>query len=186
MIKKDPMLKDNPITQKYINKLSNNKWGLNEWTNDIKIDVLTLLPHKNAPILEKLIELNPDAIILKTYGIGNAPVSDTEFVNTLKKAIAKGIIIVNNTQCLYGGVNQNYYHTGKELKTLGIIGSKNMTDAAVYSKLFYLISIIILIVSGPPNILQTLLKSFKEIIGFINFSVLIFPLARSFKALTWV
>ena len=141
MIKKDPMLKDNPITQKYINKLSNNKWGLNEWTNDIKIDVLTLLPHKNAPILEKLIELNPDAIILKTYGIGNAPVSDTEFVNTLKKAIAKGIIIVNNTQCLYGGVNQNYYHTGKELKTLGIIGSKNMTDAAVYSKLFYLFQI---------------------------------------------
>jgi L-asparaginase len=141
MIKKDPMLKDNPITQQYINKLSNNKWKLNQWTNDIKIDVLTLLPHKNAPILEKLIELNPDAIILKTYGIGNAPVSDTEFVNTLKKAIAKGIIIVNNTQCLYGGVNQNYYHTGKELKTLGIIGSKNMTDAAVYSKLFYLFQI---------------------------------------------
>jgi L-asparaginase len=141
MIKKDPMLKDNPITEKYINKLSNNKWKLNQWTNDIKIDVLTLLPHKNAPILEKLIELNPDAIILKTYGIGNAPVSDTEFVNTLKKAIAKGIIIVNNTQCLYGGVNQNYYHTGKELKTLGIIGSKNMTDAAVYSKLFYLFQI---------------------------------------------
>jgi len=141
MIKKDPLLKDNPITKKYINKLSNNKWTIDKWTNNIKIDILTLLPHSNAPVLEKLIELNPDAIILKTYGIGNAPVSDKEFVNTLKKAIGKGIIIVNNSQCLYGGVNQNFYHTGKELKTLGIIGSKNMTDSAIYSKLFYLFQI---------------------------------------------
>ena len=141
VIKNNPIFKKNPVSYSFIRKLINNKWSLKDWNNDIKIYVLTLLPHNNAPVLDKLIELNPDAIILRTYGIGNAPVENKEFINSIKKAINKNIILVNNSQCLNGGVNQTYYHTGKVLKELGVISSKNMVDASSYAKLFYLFQI---------------------------------------------
>ena len=102
---------------------------------------MTLVPQNNAPVLNAMVDLNPNAIILRTYGIGNAPVADKAFVKALKRAISKNIIIINTTQCTYGGGEMEYYQTGKSLKKLGIIGAKDMTHSASFAKLFYLFQI---------------------------------------------
>ena len=130
-----------PEINSYISKLSTTPWKISDWNNNIKIEIMTLVPQNNAQVLNAMIDLNPNAIILRTYGIGNAPVADKDFVKALKRAISKDIIIVNTTQCTYGGVEMEYYQTGKTLKKLGIIGAKDMTHSASFAKLFYLFQI---------------------------------------------
>ena len=122
-------------------------WNLTHWNKNITIYTLTLSPEENATPFQALVDLNPNAIILRTYGIGNAPVADKNFINALQNAIRKGIIIVNTTQCVNGGVNMTFYHTGRVLKQMGVISSFDMTPEAVYMKLFYLFQVL-----GPKNI----------------------------------
>ena len=90
-------------------------WDFSKWNKEIKIYTLTLSPEQNSTPLEAMIALNPQAIILRTYGIGNAPVSDKKFMDAIEMAVRKNIIVVNTTQCVNGGVNMTFYNTGKEL-----------------------------------------------------------------------
>jgi L-asparaginase len=119
------------------------EWKLKDWNdNGIKIFTQTLLPDANEIPFQALVNLKPNAIILRTYGIGNAPVSDVKFMNAIKKAIKKGIIIINTTQCVNGGVNMSYYNTGRILKEMGVTSSFDMTPETTYTKLFYLYQLI--------------------------------------------
>ena len=123
-------------------KLETTSWNLNDWKSGIKIETITLLPEKNTPMLKAAIALKPNAIIIRSYGIGNAPMGDDDFVKALKLGVKKNIIIVNTTQCLNGGVNMDYYRTGRYLKELGVIGCQDMTLEAIFTKLYYLFQII--------------------------------------------
>lgn len=78
------------------------------------------------------------AIILETYGSGNAP-SGKWFTDTLKKAIDRGLIVLNITQCLAGRVDMDTYSTGKALKNIGVTGGGDCTTEAAVAKLFFLL-----------------------------------------------
>ena len=111
---------------------------LDSWDENVLILQLRLMPIDNGIILEKLLELNPNAIMLNAYGIGNAPVSDKTFMKILKRAIQQGVIVVDSTQCFHGTVNMSIYHTGRALAEVGVIGALDMTPEAVFTKLYYL------------------------------------------------
>jgi len=117
-------------------------WDFSKWNKEVKIYTLTLSPEQNATPLEAMIALNPQAIILRTYGIGNAPVSDKKFMDAVEMAVRQNIIVVNTTQCVNGGVNMTFYNTGKALKKTGVISSFDMTPETVYMKLFYLFQVL--------------------------------------------
>ena len=78
------------------------------------------------------------ALILETYGAGNAP-TETWMLNALKKALAKGLQIVNVTQCPGGSVMMGRYKTSLALKEMEIIDGGDITTEAAVTKLMYLL-----------------------------------------------
>ena len=77
------------------------------------------------------------AVILETYGAGNAP-SKGWFLEMVKEAITMGKILFNVTQCRAGSVNMNLYATGKCLKEAGVINGYDSTTESALAKLFFL------------------------------------------------
>ena len=74
------------------------------------------------------------AVVLETYGAGNAP-TDVWFVNELKKAIDNGILVMNVSQCSGGKVVQGKYATSTQLKSIGVIEGKDITTEAAITKM---------------------------------------------------
>lgn len=127
------------ITHNHILEKKVKHWGVDQWNSEpLDIYEYSLLPIDNTKPLQALIDTKPFAIMLRTYGIGNAPVGNKSFMNVLKKGVDSGIIIVNVSQCLKGGVNMDYYKTGIDLEKIGIISGLDMTSEAVFGKLCYL------------------------------------------------
>lgn len=104
-----------------------------------QISVLHLFPGIDFNLLEKQYkDLEIKALILRTYGAGNAP-TDKKFLGFIKSLIKKNIIILNVTQCLQGRVVLGKYETSRYLKDLGVLSAADMTFEASVTKLMYLL-----------------------------------------------
>lgn len=78
------------------------------------------------------------AVVLKTYGSGNAP-QKPWFIKLLSEATQKGIVIVNISQCQTGMVEMGRYETGLHLLDAGVISGYDATVESVLTKLMFLL-----------------------------------------------
>lgn len=103
------------------------------------IGVIHLYPGISSQLIENTIKLPVKALIIRSYGVGNAP-QDPALLSALKAASEQGIIVVNSSQCLKGTVDMGGYATGSALSDCGVISAKDMTLEASLTKLHYLLS----------------------------------------------
>ncbi|MFD0796417.1 asparaginase [Maribacter chungangensis] len=103
------------------------------------VAILKLFPGISLRVLESILNTKGlKALILETYGSGNAP-TDTLFLDLLKKAIGRGVHIINVTQCSGGSVIMGQYETSTALKKMQVINGKDITTEAAVAKVMYML-----------------------------------------------
>jgi len=105
------------------------------------IVILKLFPGISESIVSSILNTSGlKGVILETYGAGNAP-TDEWFVVLLSEAIARGVFVVNVTQCTGGSVIMGHYETSTLLKEIGVVGAKDMTTESAVAKMMYLLGL---------------------------------------------
>ena len=137
-----------PLAEAGINIRYNNEYirKPNDWYQsltintdlDTRVSILKIHPGITPEVVRNILcGKDTRAIIMETYGSGNAPTRDW-FLDIVKESSAMNKIIVNVTQCLAGTVNMNIYANGKALERAGVIDGYDSTTESALVKLFYL------------------------------------------------
>lgn len=103
------------------------------------VTVLKLFPGITRNIVHGILNIRSlRGAVIETFGAGNAMTTDW-FIEELRDAVQRGIVIVNVTQCLSGSVEMGIYETGSRLYQAGVISGGDMTFEATLVKLMFLL-----------------------------------------------
>jgi len=105
---------------------------------DNNVIIFSLFPGIREDLIRHIIHTpNLRAIVMRTFGSGNAPQSPW-LLNALKEGAKHGKVIVNISQCMQGTVEMQRYDTGYHLQEAGVVSGYDSTVESAVTKLMYL------------------------------------------------
>lgn len=106
---------------------------------DTRVMVIKIFPGMNPDVFRAMLAVpGLRAVVLETYGSGNAPTADW-FIDSLHEAIRRDILVLNVSQCNIGSVDMERYETGIKLQKMGVVGGHDITSEAALTKLMVLL-----------------------------------------------
>ncbi|KAL7674622.1 hypothetical protein ACOME3_000899 [Neoechinorhynchus agilis] len=100
------------------------------------IGIFRIFPSVNGDMLRRFCSGNISAIVLQTYGMGNIPINNADFIDAIDDVTSSGTMIINCTQCQKGYVDA-IYEAGAILGEKGVVSGNDMTIECALAKLAY-------------------------------------------------
>lgn len=106
-------------------------------TLDENVAILKLFPGITPNVVRSILEINHlKGVVLETFGAGNAPTLPW-FLQELKDATDRGVVIMNVSQCDGGRVMQGRYQTSTWFDKIGVISGADITTEAAITKMMW-------------------------------------------------
>lgn len=103
------------------------------------VAVVTLFPAMSYSMLDQMLSCEGlRGVVLQTYGAGNAPTAPA-FLEIVERAVKRGVLILNISQCTDGRVEMSLYQTGQALERIGVVCGFDMTLEAATTKMCHLL-----------------------------------------------
>jgi len=104
------------------------------------VGILKLFPGMPPSYFEAIVNIKGlKGLIIETYGSGNGPSAEW-FVDGIKKAFEKDVLMINITQCNQGFVEQGRYQTSEIFNTYEVVSGLDLTTEAALVKLMMVLS----------------------------------------------
>lgn len=103
------------------------------------VAILKIFPGITPEVVDAIVNIKGlKGLVLESYGSGNAPTQEW-FIEKLRGAVERGVVVLNVTQCSAGSVDMGVYETSLGLIEAGVLSGKDITTEAAIAKLMFLL-----------------------------------------------
>jgi len=102
-----------------------------------RVALVKYYPGMPSDVIDFLVDKGYRGIVLEGTGLGHV---GEWLVESIRRAVESGVVVVMTTQTLFGRVNMNVYSTGRKLIAAGVVPGEDMLPETAFVKLSWVLA----------------------------------------------